>query len=52
MIQVRKFSRAEFIQLLRDEGVVIGYTVLSFSRFIMLCDRYGFNSKEFSFLFF
>jgi hypothetical protein len=51
-MRIRRFSRAEFLQLLRDEGVVLDYTVLSFGRFVMLCDRYGFNSKEFSFLFF
>jgi len=51
-MEVRRFNRAEFLQLLRDEGVVLGYTVLSFRRFITLCKRYGFNSNEFGFLFF
>lgn len=51
-MEVRRFNKAEFLQLLRDEGVVLGYTVLSFRRFITFCRRYGFNSNEFAFLFF
>ena len=51
-MEVRRFSRAEFLQLLRDEGVVIGYSVLSFRRFITFCHRYGFNSGDFKHLLF
>jgi hypothetical protein len=51
-MEVRRFNRAEFLQLLREEGIVLGCTVLGFRRFITYCHRYGFNPKDFSFFFF
>ena len=51
-MRIRRFSKAEFLVVLREEGIVVDYTVMDFARFVMKCQRYGFDSSQFSFLFF
>lgn len=50
-MNIRKLSKGEFLEVLRDDGIIMGFVVMDFSRFVMRCQRYGFNSREFEFLF-
>jgi hypothetical protein len=50
-MKVERFGKGEFLEVLREEGVIMGSVVMDFPRFISLCHRHGFHSSQFGFLF-
>lgn len=48
-MKIKKIDRIDFINILWEEGVLVGEVIMDFPRFISLCHGYGFKPDDFKF---